>query len=127
MTKFRRKDDIKKKPESGDLPGCPTSYHSFNLLLVYLFPQVHRIELAILLSSWHTISSLIHARPFFLFYFVPFITHARSHSSPPHTGTTLLYLMCVLPNHSSCVYLLMCICGKYMVLMCFNLHKSIVL
>lgn len=45
-------------------------------------------------------------------------------SFQPHIGTALQYLMCVLPNHRSCVYLLMCICGKYMVLMCFNLHKQ---
>lgn len=46
-------------------PGCSLGTQLIYYLFICLFPQVHRIELTILLSSWHSISSLVHARSFY--------------------------------------------------------------
>lgn len=76
LTKFRGRDVMGKKNQAQEStqPACSLDSE----FTIYLFSQVHRIELTILLSSWHTISSLVHVRPFyfFVFSFVPFITHS---------------------------------------------------
>lgn len=62
----------KKKTSLGVSPVSLFPGRSITLLC-----EMHRIELTILLSSWHTVSSLVHMKPLysFLFCFVHFITH----------------------------------------------------
>lgn len=66
----------RKSPSLGVYPAGLLPRRSINLLFIYLFLQVHRIELTIFLNSWRTISSLVHARSFY--YFVC----PRHHPSP---------------------------------------------
>jgi hypothetical protein len=88
LTKVRGRDATEgKTPVWGSSqPAYSLGTQSIYYLFIYLFSQVHRIELT---SSWHIMSSLVHARSFYL-YFVPFcsfITHPWSHPSLPHIGT----------------------------------------
>lgn len=62
----------KKTNKPGSLSSQPVPW-----TLNYFTLEMHRIELTILLSSWHTVSSLVRMKPLysFLFCFVHFITH----------------------------------------------------
>lgn len=98
------------------------------LLFIYLFSQVHRIEVTILLSSWHNyiiIDPCEVLLVFILFCFVPFISHPWSHP-PSHIGThSRVFNICPSNLPFMCLFTYMCICEKiYGIVMCFNLHKQ---
>lgn len=60
---------------------------------------------------------------FVLFCFFPFITHPWS-NTPSHIGThSCVFNVCPSNSPFMCLFTYMCICEKYMVLLCFNLHK----